>query len=381
MSVSYTGTKKYSKGPEVEVARQAMIDAKQAPKNVIRDEGLNSASGLSTEIVATLTFESGRESEEITGADRHSLVRQIDARSKELKQEGESGRVKVTYETRPVATTTVNRVAQTVPTVVTKSVTKTNLERVETKDFVATIKQENGKWVSELVYKNGAGTERFVADSKNALTMQMLVGKGNASVKVRKVIREQKYGVELDKSYLFPNLTQEQYDAMPEAAKQELVDAAALKASVTFKQQHPEYYSTAGNWDKIKRFLDKRELPYTYSNLEYAYADLTDNDELEVKQEVIETLVDQTLPDPEDSGSAAPAATQPVAASTPVLRKRGTTGIVPGTVSTGNDVLNDPEESTKPRELSDAELKALPLADHKKLYQASLNRKIQNRQF
>lgn len=251
------------------------------------------------------------------------------------------------------------------------------IERVETKDFVGELKQENGQWVGEIRYKNGAGTEKFTAPTQRALTLKILEGKGHASLKVRKVIREQKYGIETDKSYVFEGLTQEEYDSLPDRARQELLDKKAMEAAIAWKRDHPEYINTNENWTTIKKFLDNKELPYTYNNLEYAYSILTEDEQLELREPVV-----VETPKSEDSAPAvvkeqiAPAV---VPETAPVVqpRKRGTTGLQPGFSSVSLE-LEESGDGNEPRELSEAELKALPLSEHKRLYKESLARKDQS---
>ena len=396
----------------VEEARAAMIAAGELPSGLSKEHKKNTAVSANpapvvtqtptvvrsaasqrneetitgpTEIVAILTYIHG-DQEQIVVADKEALVAAVDARRQKLQDAGQPTRIAVQYQLRP-AGSTVSAVTETAapaqnqPSIQTGK--KGNEEREETKDFVATIRQEGGQWIGELVYKNGAGSERFVAPTKNSLTMKMLIGKGHASVKVRKVIREQKLGVELDQAYTFEGITQEQFDAMPDAARQQLIDKQAMEAALAFKAEHPEYLSIDENWDKIRRFLDKKRLPYTYVNLEYAYDDLTSDEMLQVR-ETAPTVVADAL-SPEDSGSVATVTAQsaPAAVATaapaPQLRKRGTTGLQPGFSSAGFSELELTEDGNKSRELSAAELKALPLSEHKKLYRASL--KQPNRQF
>ena len=345
-----------------------------------RNEEVLTAGGP-TEVVATLTYVNG-DVRELVVKDKDALVATVDAESKRLKDSGQPTRIAVSYFLRPVQEQSSSFVVEATNEPARQTNKNSAVERADTKDFTAEIRQEGGQWVGELTYKNGAGTERFTAPTKNALTLQMLVGKGHASVKVRKVIREQKLGVELDKSYLFEGLTQEEFDSLPNIARQELIDKKAMEASLAFRSEHPEYLNTNENWQIIKRFLDKRQLPYTFVNLEYAYDSLTDDEMLQVREEA-PTVVTEA-PRTEDSVvvAATPAQTAPAAAAAapaPQLRKRGTTGLQPGFSSAGNTELEQTEGGNKPRELSEAELRALPLSEHKKLYKATL--KQPNRQF
>jgi hypothetical protein len=246
------------------------------------------------------------------------------------------------------------------------------VERTENAKFILEIKQEDGEWVGEITYKNGAGVERFTAPSRNALNLKLLEGKANATLRVREAIRREKYGTELDKVYELPEgITQEAYDGMIPAAQQLLLDTIAKDHGEAFKETHPEYYPTENNSIKLQKFLNKRELPYTLRNLEFAFAELTDSEELEVRPTVKEAVPSVSAPAPlvEDSTAAPAPATTPVstaaapAAPAPAIRKRGTTGLRPGDSSAANTELEQTEEGQKPSEPSEAELRKMPLAD------------------
>lgn len=259
-------------------------------------------------------------------------------------------------------------------------------ERIETKKFVGVIKQEGGMWVAEITYKNGAGTERFTANTKNQLMLKLLEGKANGTLKVRDVTRAAKLGEpEFDHAYSFPGIPQDQYDVMPEKAKEALIDAEAAKGTINFKEDYPEFYPTALNSQKIIGFLDARRAVLTYGNLVKAFEALTSTEELEPRPEneiptVLEDSViveDSTVP---VATSAAVSTAAPVVTSEPQVRKRGTTGIMPGFSSGGGDTELEPtEEGDESREPSRAELMSLSMDEHRKLYKKTL--KQPNRSF
>jgi len=259
-------------------------------------------------------------------------------------------------------------------------------ERVETKKFIGVIKQEGGLWVAEITYKSGAGTERFTATTKNQLMLKLLEGKANGTLKVRDVTRAAKLGEpEFDHAYSFVGIPQAEYDAMSDAAKSALVDAEAAKATIGFKEDYPEFYPTALNSQKITGFLDARRAVFTYSNLVKAFEALTATEELELRPEnELPTVLEDSAP---AGDSAAVAVTQPavstapaVSASEPQVRKRGTTGIMPGFSSAGEDTeLETSEEGDEQRQPSRAELMTLSLDEHRKLYKKTL--KQPNRSF
>jgi hypothetical protein len=259
-------------------------------------------------------------------------------------------------------------------------------ERLETTRFTAEIKQSGGQWVCELIYKNGAGTERFVAPTKSMLMLKLAEGKGNATVKIRQDNRAARLGmIEYDHNYSFPDLTQKEFDDMPEAAKKQLIDATAAKAVIMFKEEHPEFYPSAFNSDKMTSFLDSKKATVTFGNLEKALESLTLSEELEARPDnELPTVLDDSAAtvDSLPAAATAPAVSTvaTVAASEPQVRKRGTLGLMPGVSSGGGDTtLDTTEEGVEQREPSRAELMSLSLEEHRKLFKKTL--KQPNRQF
>lgn len=384
----------------VEDARKAMVDAGELPKGMRGDKeniqatgnrftppaASNNAApvvGPNSEIVGTFTFVDGR-TEEIIVPTLDALKQAANEKALALRQAGQVSRISVSYKIREKVAPAPAPIVEPTPAPaqaaepVATSAPKGKPERVETKDFTAEIKQEGGKWVGEITYKNGAGSEKFTAQTKADLTLQMLVGKAHATLRLRKIVREQKLGVSLDQSYKIVGVTQEEFNALPEGARNQLVEKAAMQAAIAFRDEHPDYVNTDENWNTIKAFLDKRKLPVTYVNLVYAYENLLDEELLEVKQEEVELPAQTVATQVEDSSAAAPTPTVSTVpappAPAPVVRKRGTTtGLQPG-FSTASDAqeLETTEEQNRPRELSEAELRALPLSEHKKLFRKSL---------
>lgn len=251
-------------------------------------------------------------------------------------------------------------------------------ERIDTPQFYGEIKQDGGQWVAELVYKNGAGTERFAAPTKNALMFKLLEGKGHATVQVRRVTNDiKRRSVEYETTYKF-KMSQADFDKLSPEARQDMIDAAASLAAIQFKEAHADdYLPSAYNSGKIQDFLDKRQAVYSFGNLEKAFEELTANEELEVRTETVTPYVPEGAAELEDSNP--PVATAPavstapaVATPEPVVRKRGTLGLMPGFSTAGaTSEVDGTEDGTQPRELSAAELKALSPDEHRRLYNAS----------
>jgi hypothetical protein len=343
------------KGPSVEEARRKMLEAGQAPKGIQKETRKN-----------------------------ESALRGTGGSTPVVQQPNSLAPAPIVE--APAATTEPEVVAAPAPVAAAPVEVTPQIERTENAKFILEIKQEDGEWVGEITYKNGAGVERFTAPSRNALNLKLLEGKANATLRVREAIRREKYGTELDKVYELPEgVTQEAYNALPEPAQQLLLDTIAKDHGDAFKEAHPEYYPTKDNSWKLQQFLSKRELPITFRNLEFAFAELTDSEELEVRPVAKEAVPSVSAPAPlvEDSTAAAAPAAVPVstvaapAASAPAIRKRGTTGLRPGDSSAANTELEQTEESQKPSEPSEAELRKLPLAE----LQARARKTFKPRQF
>jgi hypothetical protein len=254
-------------------------------------------------------------------------------------------------------------------------------ERIDTPQFYGEIKQDGGQWVAELIYKNGAGTERFTATTKNGLMFKLLEGKGHATVQVRRVTNDiKRRSVEYETTYKFEGITQAEYDKLSETAKASLIRAQADTAAVAFKEAHAhDYLPSAYNSGKLMEHLDSKQAVVTLGNLEKAFEELSANDELEVRTETVTPYVPEGAAELEDSNP--PVVTAPVVSTTPavttpepVVRKRGTLGLMPGFASAGATApeLDATEDGNQPRELSAAELKKLSPAEHRALYLASL---------
>ena len=341
------------KGISVDEARKKMLEAGQAPKGIQSETRKN-------EVVGVIRGVGGNTpAEQQTQSPAPVIVTEAPAATAEQVAEG--------------------------PAVV-EPATVPQEDKVENSKFSARIFQEDGEWVAEIVYKNGAGTERFTAASKQALNLKLLEGKGNATLRVRESIRREKYGTELDKVYTLPDyMTQEAFDAMPALAQQGMIDTLATQEAFALHQAHPEFYINEENSLKIQKFLNKRELPFTVRNMEYAYYELEESEELDSRPtpQLVAPSVIAPAPRVEDSAPAAAPATAPVstvaapAAPAVVTRKRGTTGLRPGDSSAANTELEETEESQKSSEPSEAELRKLPLSE----LQARARKTFKPRQF
>lgn len=269
-------------------------------------------------------------------------------------------------------------------------------ERVESDRYAIEIRQENGEWAAELMYKNGAGSEKFTARTKSELMLKLAEGKANATLRIRAAVRREKFGTsQFDQSYILPDdVTVEDFNAMSEGAQKAFIRNMEAAAGVLFVNSHPEFHRSNKNTEALLSFLQTRDLPITSRNLELAFEDLAEDGLLDVKPQVVPISVPSvTVPAPkvEDSTSVAPQPVPAPAAPAPVVapaggvvRKRGTTGLQPGDSSTSAEL---PEETTAPREPSVAELRKMsPIGkpvtgDLRAAYQADLASRRRQRQF
>lgn len=263
-------------------------------------------------------------------------------------------------------------------------------ERVDTPQFTGEIKQEKGEWVAEIRYKNGSGTERFIAKSRNELMLKLLEGKGHATIRVNKAVRREKLGwSELDRQYPLPDgITAKDFSEMKEAQQDHLLATIASEQTLAFREAHPEFYKSESNGSKLLKFLSNERLPVTYRNLEYAFDELSDPNlppEVRLEEAPVATpsLV-QPAPaapvqtDSEPAVATPPAAPAAVAAPAPAaaaaapatpavrVRPRGSSGLQPGQSSSPTEPVR-PEAGSEPRELSEAELRKLPMSDLKRI--------------
>ena len=239
------------------------------------------------------------------------------------------------------------------------------VERIENRRFILEIAQEDGEWVGRITYKNGAGTEEFSAPTRRELDMKLLEGKANATLKVREVLHEQKYGVDLDKTYEIPGYSQTAFDALTPEAQTLVIDGIAMRQAIIFKETTPEFYPTKENSDKIQAYLHKRELPITLKNLKYAFERIADDLDQRVSVAEPAPAVAPVAADSAPSvAPAAPVSTVAAPAPAPVVRKRGSFDFKPGYTSIPTDI---PEEGVKSTEPSERDLRIMPLADLAKL--------------
>ena len=258
--------------------------------------------------------------------------------------------------------------------------------RVDDKDFTAEIKKENNVWVGEIIFKNGAGTERFTAATKDEIMVKLLAAKGHATVKVRQVVRDSKLGRKANTwadmhtfAANYAGMQPEEYQALVQPAKDALVRACSLQQALEFKDLHPEFYRTAKNGQDLLDYLGEKEWPPTVHNYELAYADLSDVLEVRpTEKEVVKEIVVTPAPKIEDSIAVAEIAAAvptvaPVSAPAVAPRKRGTSGLTPRQSSSEDSELDT--VTKKPQEPSDQDLKKMPFKELQRIARQSFNTK------
>lgn len=268
---------------------------------------------------------------------------------------------------------------------------------IDHKHFTGKISRDGKLWVAEIFYKNGAGTERFSANSKDELMLKLLEGKGNGTLRVRKAVQNEKLGADhQDWNYIVQqirdayNITEEEYLASPQSVRAAMVDNVQFVETKEFIANNPEYeekYATDANKERIARWLENKKpqsWPMTSHNLQLAFEDLLADDLLEIdsdyllKKQVsaaptaVEVPAQPVATRTEDSAvAAAPAPAAPTAQAqapaAPVVRKRGTTGLIPGSSSAVVETATRAEDGNKQPEPSVSELRNMPIADLKRI--------------
>lgn len=262
---------------------------------------------------------------------------------------------------------------------------------IETRDFTGEIYRDGADWVAEITYKNGAGDERFTAPSIRELNKKLLEGKGHATIKVRAEVRRRKLGNQLDtfESAVVPvinkvhNLTTEQFFALPASVQDSIVASIQIPEVTAFMQEYPEFYNVESNWDAINQWLQKTNSPATRRNVALAFQDLTEDGLLtarpvvkavpQVIAPVVTTQAPAVATTVEDSAVVTAA---PAAAPATAVRKRGSSGLVPGQSSAAPATVSatTSEEGTTPQELSREQLKGMDVKALRRLAIPSLNR-------
>ena len=256
-------------------------------------------------------------------------------------------------------------------------------KKVVSDDKLSTISYyKDGKdWILEIVSKQGHGTQRFLATSKDDLIQKLGVAQSNATKKISDQKGEIEFGDRpdtWDSVFKFMNdelhISAEDYGNMPQSVKNMTIANIQAEQVREFQNEYPHNYYTENNFSQLSKYLEKREIPMTFHNIRLAWNKLSDDDMLDVRpeEELQETPVAASTPvsvqpvapvaansAPAAVPTAAPASAAPAAAANaPVARKRGTTGIMPGTSASTLEVT---EESTKPRILSEKELREMDL--------------------
>ena len=256
---------------------------------------------------------------------------------------------------------------------------------IDDEDFRITINRAGRDWVAELTYKNGAGSEKFIAPNYRELIRKLTVAKANATLKIRRLSERIWIGDSFDSWDIFSDMafkdfgvTAEDYEKMPKAAKNLFVDSVQGTQVEAFMKIAPEYYPTAENFRTLVRYLNKNNVPMTARNLKIAYRHLTDDELLEtrpVEKEVVPPAPAPAVPAAAEvrapakvSATADSVAQAPVSTATPQtqapVRKRGSTGILPGQSSAApSGTTQRAETETTPRELSREELRQMDIKD------------------
>ena len=263
---------------------------------------------------------------------------------------------------------------------------------VDTKHFTGQIYKDGKEWVAELTYKNGSGAEKFTAPSKDELMLKLVEGKGHATIKVRNTVENMKDIILAEHDtwdFFFKQvkeahgISREQFDALPKESQAAIQDSIQSVQSLAFVEDKPDFYRTDNNFKLIAEYLNNRSWPLTFNNMQIAYKDLMREEVLEQRPAptVVSTIAatpvvaeppvasrvsaPNVAPVAEDSvpvvAPSAPTVSTAVAAAptATVVRKRGATGLVPGSSSAvPSEPIAKTEEGKVAGEPSVDELKA-----------------------
>lgn len=262
--------------------------------------------------------------------------------------------------------------------------------------------QEGRDWFIEIVYKNGAGTERWTANTQKDLIKQLAKAKAHASRKIAQLKEDNDelivgdvpdnwdgFLADLKEAHGF---TLDQFNALPEQSREAIRDSVEATHIVRFLETTPNYYQSATNYQRLTQYLASRDLPITYRNLTIAYRKLNRQDLLEQRPEHTQAqpvpvaapvAVVPQVSAPESTNDHQVVVAEPVAAvptaptpaaPVPTVRKRVLTGLIPGSSSAAPvAVVEKPEEGITPQEPSEHELRTMSMSDLKRI--ATQNRK------
>lgn len=258
-------------------------------------------------------------------------------------------------------------------------------EKIETEKFVAQIYRDGNEWIGEITYKPEAfggrapGTEKFKAGSKDGLILSLLKGKGSATLNVREANQKLKEGFTPDtwekffygKVQTAHGMSKTQYDALPKESRAQIQDTIQGNEIMEWQKICPEYYTAPENFKLIADYLNKNGWPISVRNLTKAYSDL--KGQLTPHPDFIPFTVPVVAPVVAPVVTAAPASIpaqvhgQAPVGMPPGLRKRGSTGLIPGRSSASPVSSPVPLRQETNGEPTIAELRAMSDADLKKL--------------
>jgi hypothetical protein len=189
------------------------------------------------------------------------------------------------------------------------------------------------KWFREIDLGDGSGKQRFEGNTQAELVDALAQAQTHATRKIRELNKKIKLATPQ------ANMSESEKVTADKLAQLEMREAA-----INFRDAHPEYWATPKNYAALTAFLETRNWPGTFRNLEIALDELTDDGLLEVKTE----------PTKQD----APV----VEAIPPTVRKRGSSGLKPEHSSSVQDDVDTPSG-----EPTVEELRKMPLSELRRI--------------
>ena len=257
-----------------------------------------------------------------------------------------------------------------------------------------------GEWIADIKYKDGRQPERFKARSKDDLIVKIADGKAHATRKISALTRRiavgstydtwDSYFVRIKKDFGYDVVA---FNALSEQTQKMIQQTLLDEDQREFMNTYPNYYGTEDNWKAFLAYTNKHQIPLTFHNLQIAYEDLLAQGVLDLRPEEDEIVAEEVVPQaaevqPTVASTPAPVVATPVAHSTvePVaeipapapatpVRKRGSSGLIPGSSSAVPTAPVVAEEAGKePRVPSEKELKTMDIKELRRAAIPSLNR-------
>jgi hypothetical protein len=251
-------------------------------------------------------------------------------------------------------------------------------ECVEAPDgsWVGEVYRDGNNWVSEIKYRDGGGTERFVAPTQRQLLVKMTQAHAHGTLRVKAAVRREKYGLVpesqeefMTKLYKENGITKTDFDGLPSpASRQAMINNMVVVEMRQFLDEHSDYFVCPNNHQRLTSYCSQKGQFATARNLEIALRELTAEGFIETKPTVAPPAPAPARPPAAATSVSVEPAPEVARVATPTMpvRKRGqsSTGIIPGASSVVSDAGENTQRTATPTsvdELSAEDAKKIPL--------------------